>query len=414
MLNKPHVKSGATETRAQQRKRRADWRLVDELYRQVSTILSDREKENSLPDMLPASLAARLGRVLASYSDAEEAFLWDVFERWSGVDRHSGPPDDRFRQLYFEKRLDRFPPYRPPSGERRRPKPFEAVVETCRRLRDLNEIRNALEPLGTAGALGGSLSYGRFFNVCGAALSGKSSDTDLLVVISTYKQLSKLGKALENIRGLEPDSIKLFCARAALFDSVTRGHRYRVFSQKMHFWKKRNDPLLSSFQLPGHYDLSIHVLSRRDFDYVTLADFSLRDSTPRRYVRVNFDYRDSPTDRKDNQRSFSGIDLTEKREIRQVEGGYLSKVTVCRIEQERYYPGLHQNLILPQFELRWETAEQRIQLPLLAFKWKIIERLREERRQRPFEIQLLSQSHTRSSVFSPHVARRVDRDVLTE
>src|SRR5262249_51579027 len=129
-----------------------------------------------------------------------------------------------------------------------------------------------------------------------------------------------------------------------------------------------------------------------------------------KFVRSIHDYRETQPTRVDNQRSFGGIDSTVPLRASSVQDGHLSEIRICHIENDRYYPGLHQNLILPQFEIRWESPSLRLYLPILGFRWKILERLHEERRLRPFEVQTLSLCHTRSSVFSPHIVRRCDRE----
>src|SRR5260370_5333577 len=112
---------------------RADWRSVEQLYGQFSTILS---KGGQIPTEITGSLANSLGRVLAFYEDEEPMFVQDLLELWSSVDRIEGSVRERFRTLYFELRLDTYPEYRFPrdEGTRRRPRPFESAVETCRLL----------------------------------------------------------------------------------------------------------------------------------------------------------------------------------------------------------------------------------------------------------------------------------------
>src|SRR5262245_11475407 len=138
----------------------ADWRRVVELYSQVSDIVNDLEKENTLPEDLVAALSEALSRVLAHYDGNEMLFVDHLLALLSEKDNLKGSRAERFRSLYHDSRFKRFVPYHPTSDERRRPKPFEAAVETCRRLRDLNMVRDALADLITAGILGGSVSYG--------------------------------------------------------------------------------------------------------------------------------------------------------------------------------------------------------------------------------------------------------------
>ncbi len=271
-------------------------------------------------------------------------------------------------------------------------------------------MRDALLPLPTSGILGGSTSYGRFFNVCGAA-SGKPSDTDLLLVIPNYDLLLSIGEAVESVQGSDKASIAHFKKRVACFEKVRRQSAHCIFSHKVKFWEDTSDPYMQQYQLPGYYHLSLHVISSSEFDHMILKDKpKLEPDTGENFLREVTDYRDTEPTRFDNQRSFSGIDYTVPLKAGAVEGGYASLIRVCHIEAGRYYPGLHQNLVLPQFEIRWEDPSFRLYLPILGFRWKLLERLHEERRLRPFEIQRMSLCHTRSAVFSPHIARRCDRE----
>ncbi len=159
--------------------------------------------------------------------------------------------------------------------------------------------------------------------------------------------------------------------------------------------------------------MSLHVLSLADFDYLTLKNIPILEPPEGSGVldlRLH-DYRDSapPTGRAYDSRSFAGIPLgTHPLDPAEVESGFVANVQMCLIKDDRYCPGLHQNLILPQFEMRWETESVRLYLRILAFRWKILERLRMEKTMRPFEEQSLSLSHVRYFVFSPHITRRAD------
>jgi hypothetical protein len=395
---------------------KADWRQVVRLYQQFRSIVNDPEKENVLPNIITGSLAQSLGRVLAYYDGQEQGFMNDLFCILCKLEKYKGSQSDSFRRLYYDNRLDRFTEYNPSENDRRRPKPFEASIETCRRLINLNLVRDVLVSIPSGGILGGSLSYGRFFNVIGAS-RGKSSDIDLLLILPTYEYLFKVSSALKKVQGLEKESLEYFRERINLFRKIRKSYPNCIFSHKLKFWENRLDPYLSQYQIPGHFLLSIHICSWSEFEFIIIKDKPILEPNPDgKFQRDIFDYRDTEPTRLDNQRSFAGIDFTIQLQTESVKHGFVSRVRVCHIEKdescpgERYYPGLHQNLILPQFEIRWQAPSLRLYLPVLAFRWKILERLREERRQRPFEIQSLSLSHTRSAVFSPHITRRADRE----
>jgi hypothetical protein len=296
-------------------------------------------------------------------------------------------------------------------------KAFEAAVETCRRLIDVNSIRQTLSNLQTGAILGGSVSYGRFYNVTGAApeFGSKSSDADLLLVLADYDQLASVVEKLVPIPGLEPSSLEQLRQRVTKFPQIRMQYAPCILSHKLKFWVNQSDSVLSGTKIPSEYSLSLHVFSLSDFDYMTLRDSSVLQPSEgaSSFDRIIRDYRDTspPESRAYDNRSFSGIALgTNPLEPVQVDLGYVAQVKVCLIQDDRYCPGLHQNLILPQFERRWESEQVRLYLRMLTFRWKILERLRTERTMRPFEEQKLSLSHVRYFVFSPHITHRADRD----
>ncbi len=388
---------------------RADWRRVEQLYAQFSGIANDPEKSNPLPDDVAGALAESLGRLIAHYDGLERDFMDDLLCVWSDIDHLGGSLRDQFRHLYLDPRLERFTEYHPLGEGRRRPKPFESSIETSRRLIDLNHVRDALSSLPTGGILGGSLSYGRFFNVAGA-ITAKPSDTDLLLVIPDYNTLNQIPIALRSAEGVDLESLEQLAERVDRFHKIRQSLHPCILSHKLKFWEDR-DPHLDQYGLSGQYVLSIHAFSRSDFEYLILKDQPvLKADASGPFVRDLNDYRDSEPTRRDNLRAYSGLDYSMELDFTKAELGYMNRVRVCRIEDERYCPGLHQNIILPQFEIRWQSHSSRLYLPLLGFRWKMLERLSEERRLRPFEIQNLALSHTRYAVFSPHIKRRASRE----
>jgi hypothetical protein len=301
--------------------------------------------------------------------------------------------------------------YAPQGGARRRPKPFEAAVETVRRIADLNRIRDRLEALQTSGVLGGSVSYGRFFNTVGGGPTSKPSDTDLMVVVPDYDLLPALVDALADVPFIESESLEAMRSRIAHFSDV-RGDVETpcLFQHKLRLWDddcSPNNPL-RRFQSELNYRLAIHVVSLSDFSYLTLRDMASFTDPPS-LSRFVHEYRDDePPRSKEAHWCFAGYRHVRDLKYEPVEGGYRARLVVCEVRDRRFYPGVHLNLILPQFETRWESPQARIRLALQALRWKLLDRLADERRLRHLEVQRLSLAHSRSSVFAPHVTARVD------
>jgi hypothetical protein len=394
------------ERTLQEISQRADWRRAHHLYRQFSAIVGDPDRPRAPSDDIVGALAEALARVFAAYEDSEREFLDDLAALFGDVDGLPDDPVDRFRRLYKDTRLDRIATYTEGQDGRRRPRPFEAAVETVRRIDDLNRLRDVLELLPSSAILGGSMSYGRFYNVGGAG-AGKPSDTDLLLVVPTYGQLEDVARALRRLDFISPASLAQLDERIEKFESIRAGYENCTFVQKLQLWEEQTPPVLRRYQIPGYYLVALHVMSLDDFQFVALRDIPALETGLALSLR---EYRDDrPSGNSNELRCFAGYTRTVDQPYEPVDNGFVAQEPIAEIRDDRFFPGVHLNLILPQFEVRWEAPQARVRLTLLNLRWKVLARLDEERRMRSYEIQRVSMSHTRSGVFAPHIARRADR-----
>jgi hypothetical protein len=287
------------------------------------------------------------------------------------------------------------------TDSRRLPRPFEASVETVRRIQDLNRIRDAVEGVPSSAVLGGSLSYGRFYNVCGAA--GKPSDIDLVLIVRSYDELPSVSDRLARLESVSGSQPQVMSDRTEAFQAVRERYERCVFQQKLRLWDGgRPHPHSDRYQIPSYYSLALHVVSFDDLRFVALSDVPRLESS----TRAIHEYRDDrPSSGANVLRCFAGYARTFDQETEEVDGGFVTREVVAEASDGRFYPGVHLNLVLPQFEVRWEAPALRIRLSLLDLRWKLLARLADERRLRSFEIQQLSLSHTRGGIFAPHVSR---------
>ncbi len=118
--------------------------------------------------------------------------------------------DALFLRLYHDERFTR-------AGEsgRRRPPPFQAVVETCRRLRDAELLSDLLRGAGSSAIVCGSVDYGAFYNVRAA------SDLDLVVVVGETSALATIADRLALLPGVADADIARFAGRARIFAGRT-------------------------------------------------------------------------------------------------------------------------------------------------------------------------------------------------
>jgi hypothetical protein len=263
----------------------------------------------------------------------------------------------------------------------------------------------------TAGILGGSTSYGRFYNVHGNR-TGESSDLDIVIVLNDFTQLRDIADRLDLLSGLSKNSLELFRERSEIFINAGLNDRRTIFSQKLIMWAHAaEDPLMSWADVSATYLLSLHFMSWPVIDWLLVADATRLNRDEAGSSRAVGDYREQSVKRQDHQRSFSGRNQRFDLEVTDVAGGYLRHSRAYFIDRnDQYYPGMFQNLILPRFERRWDDIE--LEGRLATFKWKMIQRLRHERRIYPHEFLRLSLSHTRSEIFAPHVRRSIDTGTM--
>src|SRR5215831_7365079 len=127
-----------------------DWRAVDALCRQLTKL---KNGSNGVPGPMSEvgqKLTDATARVFASYEGEENLFLTHLCETMCTIDGIDGGEHLRFRKLYKDLGLSDFAPYRSEGSNRGRPKPYEAAVETARRLSDLNRLAAALDGVPTS------------------------------------------------------------------------------------------------------------------------------------------------------------------------------------------------------------------------------------------------------------------------
>jgi hypothetical protein len=387
----------------------ADWRRTVALYGQFARILDDPAGRNTPSDELVSDLAEWISRTFAYYAGNERRFMDHLYAVLVGVEGWEGRDLALFTRLYKDNRLARLNAYQDTS-EHRRPSPFEAAIETTRRIIDINGLRGLLAEAPTSCILGGSLSYGRFFNTRGSIERPDSSDIDLLLVVPNFDVLPSIARALVKLPGVDQDSVQSFTARIEPLLNLLSEHDHCIFGHKFRMWETTPDPYLATYQISGFYKINIHTLTSKTLNYLILRDLPVLEPDAAAFPLRVHEFRDDPARPTAIQRGFSGQEISIPVACETIQGGFLAEVSLADIVEGRFYPGVHLNLILPQFEVRWESPEMLLRLPLLGLRWKLLERLTEERRLRPFEHQTMSSSHTRHAIFAPHVRRRVDRE----
>ncbi|GLW35683.1 hypothetical protein [Actinoplanes regularis] len=369
----------------------ADWRLPRELYRQVIAMLPEPP-----PTELLGALAEALAGLISSYAGRIELLATHTLAVLAAVEGIEILDDPLFLRLYHDERFIR-------TGEtERRPPPLQAVVETCRRVRDAELFRDLLRGAGGSAALCGSVAYGPCYNV------RTESDLDLVVVVGETGLLATIADVLARLPGVSDADVARFAARARIF-AGTYDDGNTSFSHKVVVRADgAADPLLPAGGPAPLYRISLHVLTRPLLRYVLVdpATRLTRDDAGR--ARTMRDYRETVTDRTDVHRTFAGRQYARDPIVEPAEDGHLRTTSIYEFDDtDAYCLGFVQSLLITaRSEPLWDDLG--IRPELAAFQRKLRERLRTERARCPYNLMLLSLAHVRREVLAPHVVRALD------
>jgi hypothetical protein len=380
----------------------ADWSPIRALFQQLVQLVESGTP--LIPDKLNGAFADELATISASYAGREAELCEHALAILADVESGEILGPDLFRKYYED---ERFSPPRASAAYRRRPSPFEAIAETCRRLRDARSLRAACRDTDTSGLLIGSMSYGRFYNIRGNRQGTTASDLDFIVVIDQASALDRIGAAVAALPGVAVPDLEHFGRRACVFaDSLD--NEGTVFSHKIRLWADTTpDPVLPSGAAPGDYLLSMHILTPPVLDYllVTSTPRLLKDAAGSR--RTLRDYRQAPTSRKDDLYDFAGRRYPADLGAEPALHGCLRSSYVYYIDDlDCYFPGFYQTMLLPQADLLWDDLDVR---PAIGeFQRKLRERIRYESARRRHAMLRPSFAHIRRDAFAPAITNLLD------
>lgn len=383
----------------------ADWGLVRGLFEQQVRLVGSGSKV--IPVEVTEAFADAILTISANpnYVGREAQLCEHALAVLAAAEYREILDLNLFRR-YYEDDLYASAAVAPPVG-RRRPARYEAIVETCRRLRDARRLRAACRNTGTSGLLTGSASYGRFYNVRGNRGGVAASDLDFIVVIDQASALDGVASGLRALPGVASRDVDRFVDRAYVFaDCLDDGRT--VFSHKIRLWADGTpDPMLPSAAAPTCYPLSLHVMTPPVLEYVLVTSTPrlLKDAAgARRTVR---DYREVPTGRWDDLYDFAGRRHRSNLSAEPTRDGCLRSPLVYYIDEfDCYFPGFYQSMLFPPPDLLWDDLD--IRLALNDFPRKLDQRVRHEANQRPHAMLRPSFAHVRREVFTPSVIRFLD------
>lgn len=275
---------------------------------------------------------------------------------------------------------------------KRKPSFIESVDGTMERFYKIEELREIFKDLADGMIVGGSMSYGPFFNIRKSLDETGGSDIDLIIILPENKFDTSLWKKMRDSDIFSNEEKDIFFDRMKKFPDLYKNEEADVFSQKFHVQKT-------------DFEVSIHFFTPSIFDKMLGDDFQNDLSAGTDKVSVIKDYRPKKFPHKIcPQQNFLG----EQYEYnvppqRQTDGGTITDLPGYIIQNNSFYPGIYQNLISPRFSVLYDRTgdtTKRVE----GFRSAMEKRLIKERADRP-EAQLLK-SHIRHKIFSPELLKK--------
>ncbi|MFH1972449.1 MAG: hypothetical protein ABIJ18_03140 [archaeon] len=266
---------------------------------------------------------------------------------------------------------------------KQQPSFVESVEATIKRYYIMEELKATFENQAQTIIIGGSMSYGPFYNVR-SSQNGGSSDIDALV-ITEIPDLEEI----DGTRIFSEQDRQIFLKRIRLFAKLR--DEAEIFSQK-------NQVQGTNFSISLHFfdrdTLSKMVkgleekLEREEDSILVLNDYKAR----------NFPYTICP------QQGFDGkvfrYDVPTQREVN---GGVIVGLPGYIINQGNFYPGLYQNLISPSFHVFYDPSGE-ITKEVIKLKKIMLSQLEKEKGANPTKH--LLKSHIRHKIFSSSLFKK--------
>ncbi|MEK7092318.1 MAG: hypothetical protein AAB907_01700 [Patescibacteria group bacterium] len=220
---------------------------------------------------------------------------------------------------------------------RRQPSLGEAVEETVKRLKFLEKFSAGLPQEVVGEICGGSMSYGRFYNVRGG---DNPSDIDIILVVDpsffSFEEIPE--RIVDSSLGFQSEEGSLFVQRCLNFQNLYAIGEAQMLSQK--------------FSIED-YALSLKVIPLPNFLWeFKVVPEGLVSQRANRAVSI-MDYKPAPYSDKNSPRKsfFADTYVFHAKEKILPNGEAITEVPVAVFKDGVLYTGDHHNHLLPKFEV---------------------------------------------------------------
>lgn len=324
--------------------------------------------------------------------DSHAQIAWLMDEYW----RERGSPNSiltlRGLGKIFKILSSKYPALNQPGEvilEKQQPSLIESTGATLKRLDFLYRYVKKLTDPCVSVVSGGSMSYGRFYNVREGV---DPSDLDLIVIFNDGEEGNmQTENILPASLGFKDDDRLLLQERIAFFAHLMKAGKAEVLSHKV---------LVGPLGFP----ISMHIMSSPVFEnmmvYSPHDDLRLGGEVDRRvrdYKPEPFKY---PTVRLN---TFNGEHLSFSVDEYSLPDGVTASEVITQIPahaivNDRFVPGLYHNLLSPRFEMEAFSSRQCVAAATLF--WSSMRKLENQYRKTDPDASALK-SHIRCDLFNP-------------
>lgn len=270
---------------------------------------------------------------------------------------------------------------------KRKPSFVESIDGTIERYYKIEELKAILDGLADSVIVGGSMSYGPFFNVRKSLDKTGSSDIDAIITLDEDKLNSSMWDKLRNSDIFDEDEKNVFLDRIDKFREMYKNGEVDVLSQKFH--ASNTD-----------FDISIHFFTPKVFDRLIGEEFKENLQANENKIPILRDYKakEFPYEILEPQNFIEDKYVYNVPLQQKVDGGVVTELPAYIINDNHFHPGIYQNLVSPRFAVSYDKSGD-VTKQVEDFHSEMDKRLKAEWGDNP-EAKLLK-SHIRNKIFSP-------------
>jgi len=358
---------------------------LSELQESISTV----SLEKSLDSLLKVLSAKPIDKENLFLIQSRVALIFDrLLESWQKDGKSFSDFNKKITSFFAssKKLPDVFTHSRPDQLGKRQPSLFESILETLKRFEALERFELVFEKSCKGMIVGGSLSYGPYFNVRAQRNLIAGSDIDTILVIDENENARNWDRFIQSPDFSHQEKQEFIDRKDIFLKTLLPRDKADILSQKFHMKGTR-------FEISAHFfthaAMNRLLLNNTNIAIINVDNiFTLKD-----YRSERFPYKTCL------QKNFEGIPyIYDVPEQRTVEKGVISELPEYIINDHKLHPGVYQNLVLPSFFI-FHDRDGELTENVSSFKKKIIGHIARNYPEKNIQAAML-ESHVRSDVFS--------------